>query len=158
MNSYPFPLEGEGGARPAQPGGRERARPQYSEQTLKRAKALRRNQTEAEKLIWSRVRAGRLGGAKFRRQQPIGPFIVNFVCQQARLIVELDGSQHIDSVRDVSRDALRDLGYRVLRLWNSDLTTNLEGVLEAILAAVSRPLPPTASQWAPPSPSRGQGI
>jgi very-short-patch-repair endonuclease len=100
-----------------------------------------------------------LGGHKFRRQQPIGPFIADFVCQAARLIVELDGSQHLDSAHDQRRDAfLRSRGYRVLRFWNSDLQTNRVGVLEAILAAASDPLPPTAPQWAPPSPLKGEGL
>ena len=153
------PLEGEEGARSAKPSGKERARSRYGAETLKRAKALRREQTEAEKQLWSYLRAGRLNGHKFRRQQPIGPYIADFVCQQARLVVELDGSQHADSPHDAKRDAfLRSRGYQVLRFWNSDLQANRAGVLEAILTVTSRPLPPTAAQWAPPSPSRGEGF
>jgi very-short-patch-repair endonuclease len=133
-------------------------RPGYSEETLERAKAFRREMTEAEKQLWSYLRAGRLGGHKFRRQQPIGPYIADFVCQQAKLVVELDGSQHIDSAHDKRRDAfLCSAGYRVLRFWNSDLAENKQGVLEAILAAISDPLPPAAARRAPPSPSRGEG-
>ena len=153
----PSPHEGEG--RLARSASGERGQRGYTPETLTRAKALRRGQTEAEKTLWSALRVGRLCGHKFRRQQPIGPFIADFVCQAARLIVELDGSQHLDSVHDRCRDAfLRSRGYRVLRFWNSDLQTNRAGVLEAILAAVSDPLPPTAAQWAPPSPLKGEGL
>ena len=153
------PLEGEEGARSAQPGGKERARPGYSPQTLQRARELRQRSTDVEKQLWSALRAGRLAGHKFRRQQPIGPFIADFVCQQARLIVELDGSQHAENDRDRRRDEfLAGKGYRVLRFWNSDVVENQAGVLEAILAAVTGPLPPTASRRAPPSPSRGEGF
>ena len=152
------PLEGEEGARSAQPSGKERARG-YSKQTLARAKALRGTSTEAEKVIWAALRAGRLNGLKFRRQQPIGPFIADFVCQQARLVIELDGSQHVDLAYDRSRDAfLNKAGYRVLRFWNSDVTANKAGVLDAILAAASGPLPPTASRRVPPSPLKGEGL
>jgi very-short-patch-repair endonuclease len=154
----PSPHEGEGGACAAQPRGRERARPGYDEETLKRAKALRREMTQTERELWSCLRAGRLSGHKFRRQQPIGPYIADFVCQEARLVVELDGSQHIDSEHDRRRDAfLGSAGYRVLRFWNSDLAENRQGVLEEILAAVECPLPPTAVRRAPPFPSRGKG-
>ncbi|MCW0198707.1 endonuclease domain-containing protein [Sphingopyxis sp.] len=131
----------------------------YSQETLERAKALRRALTEQEKKLWGALRDRRLGGFKFRKQQPIGPFIVDFVCQERRLIVEVDGSQHANSASDHTRDAfLIDKGYRVLRVWNNDVTGNLSGVLTAILAALSDPHPPIAAQWAPPSPSRGEGI
>ena len=152
------PLEGEEGARPATPGGKERARRGYDDATLERAKDLRSRSTPAETQLWKCLRAGRLNDLKFRRQQPIGPYIADFVCQQARLIVELDGSQHIDSAHDGRRDAFLDsVGYRVVRFWNSQMIENRQGVLEAILAAASGPLPPTASRRAPPSPSRGEG-
>jgi very-short-patch-repair endonuclease len=131
----------------------------YSRQTLERAKALRRSLTEQEKKLWGALRDRRLGGFKFRKQQPIGPFIADFVCQDRRLIVEVDGSQHAESQTDAGRDAfLNDKGYRVLRVWNNDVTGNLSGVLAAILAALSDPHPPIAAQWAPPSPLKGEGI
>ncbi len=131
----------------------------YSQQTLERAKALRRALTQPEKKLWGALRDRRLGGFKFRKQQPIGPFIADFVCQEQRLIVEVDGSQHAESETARPRDAfLTSKGYRVLRVWNNDVTDNLSGVLAAILAALSDPHPPIAAQWAPPSPSRGKGI
>lgn len=131
----------------------------YSRMTLERAKALRRSMTPQEMKLWGSLRNRRLGGFKFRKQQPIGPFIVDFVCQERRLIVELDGSQHADSETDARRDVfLNDKGYRVLRVWNNEVTGNLSGVLAAIHAALSDPHPPIAAQWAPPSPSRGEGI
>ena len=90
-------------------------------------------------VIWNAIRAGRLGGACFRRQTPIGPFIVDFVCHSAGLIIEIDGGQHFESDhmrRDASRDAfLMSKGYRVLRFNNYDVMTNRQGVLEAIAAA-----------------------
>jgi very-short-patch-repair endonuclease len=131
----------------------------YSRQTLERAKALRRALTPQERMLWGALRDRRLGGFKFRKQQPIGPFIADFICQEKRLIVEVDGSQHADSQADASRDAfLTSKGYRVLRVWNNDVTGNLSGVLTAILAALSDPHPPIATQWAPPSPLKGEGI
>ena len=131
----------------------------YTQQTLERAKSLRRTLTEQEKKLWGALRDRRLDGFKFRKQQPIGPFIADFVCQERRLIVEVDGSQHAASQTDRARDAfLNDKGYRVLRIWNNDVTGNLSGVLTAILAALSDPHPPIAAQWAPPSPLKGKGI
>ena len=131
----------------------------YEPITLTRAKVLRRNMTEAEKLLWSQLRNARLGGFKFRKQQPIGPYIADFVCQEMRLIVEADGSQHAESDHDARRDAfLMSKGYRVLRFWNNDIMANMRGVKEAILAALTGPHPPTATLRAPPSPSRGEGF
>ena len=125
----------------------------YSKRTLERAKSLRRSLTEQEKKLWGALRDHRLSGFKFRKQQPIGPFIADFVCQERRLIVEVDGSQHADSPTDMHRDAfLEAKGYRILRVWNNDVTGNLSGVLTAILAELSDPHPPIAAQWAPPSP------
>jgi very-short-patch-repair endonuclease len=137
----------------------ERKQPGYTQETLKRAKRLRREMTAEEKLLWGHLRDRRLGRHKFRNQQPIGPFIADFVCQEQKLIIEADGSQHGDSQSDARRDAfLASKGYRVLRFWNNDIMLNLTGVLEAILAALNTPHPPIASQWAPPSPSRGEGF
>jgi very-short-patch-repair endonuclease len=131
----------------------------YTQETLKRAKRLRREMTPEEKLLWGHLRDRRLGGHKFRNQQPIGPFIADFVCQEQKLIVEADGSQHDESQSDTRRDAfLASKGYRVLRFWNNHIMLNLMGVLEAILAALNSPHPPTATRRAPPSPSRGEGF
>jgi very-short-patch-repair endonuclease len=105
------------------------------------ARELREISTDAERLLWSRVRAHRLHGYKFKRQHPIGGFIVDFVCIEAKLIVELDGGQHAGSERDRIRDArLMAEGYRVLRFWNNDVLTNIDGVTETVLKNL-RPSP-----------------
>ncbi|MBU0555221.1 MAG: DUF559 domain-containing protein [Alphaproteobacteria bacterium] len=119
---------------------------------------MRRDLTDAERLLWNALRSGQMS-VKFRRQQPIGPFIADFVCLERRLIIEVDGGQHAESASDAARTAwLGDHGYTVLRFWNHDIQSNLQGTLEAISAALKTPHPPTASRRAPPSPSRGEGI
>ena len=110
------------------------------------AKALRKNLTDAEQLLWRHLRAHRMCGQKFRRQQPIGPSIVDFVHFGARVVIEADGGQHNGSDNDAVRDAwLQSQGFTVLRFWNDDILLNIEAVLEAILQelAKSAPSPPT---------------
>ncbi len=111
--------------------------------TEARAWSLRLNQTAAEQLLWQRLRAGRLNGHKFRRQVAIDPYIADFVCHAARLIVELDGSQHVDAASYDERRCryLEAQGWQVLRFWNNDVSQRMEGVLEAILGAIASPLP-----------------
>ena len=117
----------------------------YTGQTLLRAKKLRREKTEAEKKLWSRIRNRQIENAKFRDQQPIGPYIADFVCHERGLVIEADGSQHLDSDYDKRRDAfLASVGYRVLRVWNADILTNMEGVLEAIVSALLDAPSPTS--------------
>ncbi|WP_373507403.1 endonuclease domain-containing protein [Thiocapsa sp.] len=107
------------------------------------AKTLRQTMTDAEQLLWRHLRAHRLDGQKFRRQQPIGPYIVDFVHFGARLIVEADGGQHNGSDRDAARDAwLREQGFRIMRFWNHDILRNPEAVLSSILEALELPAPP----------------
>ncbi|MCL5668621.1 MAG: endonuclease domain-containing protein [Gammaproteobacteria bacterium] len=120
---------------------------------LNNAKALRSNQTEAEQRLWCYLRAHRFMGLKFKRQKPIGRYIVDFVCLEQRLIIELDGGQHIEqSARDQRRDAwLRSQGYTVLRFWNNDVMQELEGVLEQIRSALS-----TLSLASSPTSGRGE--
>jgi len=98
------------------------------------AKQLRRNATDAENLLWHKLRNRQMNGHKFRRQQPLGTYIVDFVCHELRLVVELDGGQHaVDTERDQTRDAhLRAQGYTVLRFWNNEVFENFEGVLTTI--------------------------
>jgi very-short-patch-repair endonuclease len=117
------------------------------------AKHLRCNMTESENKLWRHLRAHRLNGEKFRRQQPIGPYVVDFVHFGARLIVEADGGQHNDSPHDERRDAwLREQGFKVMRFWNNEIMSNLDGVLETVLAAATElPLSPN------PSPASGEG-
>jgi very-short-patch-repair endonuclease len=117
----------------------------------RRARELRRDQTEAESLLWRAIRGEQLGGHKFRRQQTIGAYIVDFVSLDAKLVLELDGGQHADAVDyDAKRDAwLTSEGFHVLRFWNNDVMENLEGVLMNIAAALSPP--------PQPSPLEGEG-
>lgn len=117
------------------------------------AKSLRRKMTDAEQKLWLHLRAHRFQGHKFKRQQPLGSYIADFVCFSARLIVEVDGSQHLESPRDAKRDEwFKANGFRVLRFWNDQDLQETEAVLEAILNAVeATPLPN-------PSPTRGEGI
>ena len=103
---------------------------------------LRRNATTAEQRLWYKLRSRSLCGMKFVRQEPIGPYIDDFVCRELRLIVEVDGGQHNDSGRDALRDQwLHEHGYRVLRFWNNDVLKNTDGVLEAIASALRAPSP-----------------
>jgi very-short-patch-repair endonuclease len=108
-----------------------------------RAQTLRAASTEAEKKLWRRLRDRRLGGAKFVRQVPVGPYYADFVCRACKLVVELDGSQHVDSAYDDQRDAiLLALGYRVLRFWNAEVLGSIDDVCETIVAAVEGRLAP----------------
>ena len=98
------------------------------------ARRLRRNMTEVEKRLWHRLRDGQIQGIAFRRQHPLGRYIVDFCALSQRLIVELDGGQHAaTSAKDASRTKwLMAQGFRVIRFWNSDIVENLEGVLRQI--------------------------
>ena len=130
----------------------------YHKQTLIKAKHLRREMTGAERNFWSVLRNAQLEGAKFRRQQPIGLFIADFICEQHRLIVEADGGQQSESIADDRRTAfLESKGYRVLRFWNNDILSNLDGVAGVIAAPLSTPHPARALRESP-SPSGGEGI
>jgi very-short-patch-repair endonuclease len=101
------------------------------------ARHLRKDGTEAEAQLWRLLRGRRFVGYKFRRQVPIGPYIADFVSYRPPLILELDGSQHAESERDLRRDTeLQGRGFRVLRIWNNELTRNRQGVLEAIWSAL----------------------
>ena len=101
-----------------------------------RARALRAAQTEVERRLWQRLRNRQLNGAKFRRQHPIGPYIADFFCLDARLVIELDGSQHGEesTLRTDRRrtEYLANECYRVLRFWNEEVMSNIDGVLEEI--------------------------
>jgi very-short-patch-repair endonuclease len=119
--------------------------------------------TEAEKLLWSVLRNRRLEGFKFRRQDWIGPFVADFVCWQARLIVEVDGSQHADEVEyDAGRDEyLAGEGFKVLRFWNNEVTGDLEAVLTAIRAHLLERVPSPSRAAAPRGPlplPEGEGV
>ena len=98
----------------------------------KYAKKLRKNSTRAETILWNKLRSKQLEGSKFRRQQPIGKYIVDFVSFERKVIVELDGGQHANQqIKDRMRDKrLIEDGYTVLRFWNNDVLENIDGVLE----------------------------
>ncbi len=119
-----------------------------------RARELRRSETEAEQIIWSRLRRKQLNGAKFRRQQPIGSYIVDFVSFDKKLIIEIDGGQH-SSEENMGNDAVRtewleSQGFRVIRFWNNEVFSNMDGVFTQIREALEHPLPDPL-----PSPVRG---
>jgi len=120
-----------------------------------RARALRKSQTEAERALWRELRRKQLDGAKFRRQEPIGALVADFVCFERGLIVELDGGHHNEEAqfsRDSARTAwLESQGFTVLRFWNNDVLGNIEGVMETIKTALFSPSPL-------PSPIEGEGI
>jgi very-short-patch-repair endonuclease len=103
------------------------------ERTIRLARGLRANQTDAETVLWNRIRNRQIDGHKFARQVPIGPYICDFVCREKQIVVEVDGGQHNESVKDAVRDRyLIAEGYRVLRFWNNDVLGNIEGVLLTI--------------------------
>lgn len=106
------------------------------------ARQLRRDMTDAERALWRVLRDREaMAGHKFRRQHPVGPYIVDFASLEARLIVEADGGQHRQSRHDADRDTfLRREGFHVLRFWNNDILQNLEGVCEMILRQLSEPM------------------
>ena len=107
----------------------------YSKKSLTNAKDLRTTQTDCENILWQKVRAKRLEGIKFRRQVPIGNYIVDFLAFSKKLIIELDGSQHFDNIEyDNKRtENLNKLGYTVLRFWDNEIINNIDGVLLKIL-------------------------
>ena len=104
------------------------------------ARKLRREQTDAERMLWSRLRNRWLDGVKFRRQQPIGPYVVDFVSFSRKLVIELDGSQHAETEPKKRDDArtrwLTERGYRVLRFWNNEVLVSTDSVLEMIREAL----------------------
>jgi very-short-patch-repair endonuclease len=109
------------------------------------AKQLRRNMTDAEKLLWYHLRGHRLNGEKFKRQQPLGNYIVDFVSFDKKLVIEIDGGQHFESEPDKLRDAwLEGQGFLILRFWNNEVLGETESVLEKILQVIT-PSPQTLS-------------
>ena len=119
---------------------RERARVRDPKTLLARARAMRHEASDAERMLWRHLRARRLAGFKFRRQEVIGPYIVDLVCFHARLIIEADGGQHAEQqVYDQQRSAaLAAKGYRVLRFWNNEILNDIDGVLERIRIELCR--------------------
>ena len=98
------------------------------------SRTLRKNTTDAERVLWKYLRGKQFDGFKFRRQEPIGKYIADFVCYDKKIIIEVDGGQHaVDTVKDEERDRwFEGQGFKVLRFWNNDVLGNMEGVFEAI--------------------------
>jgi very-short-patch-repair endonuclease len=124
-----------------------------------RARALRARLTDAERKLWFALRDRRFANFKFRRQVPVGPFIADFVCYDARVVIEVDGGQHAESSTDGRRDrwfAAND--FLVLRFWNNDVLSNLEGVLTSVLDVLRQRSPhPARASRGRPSPAGGEG-
>ncbi|MBM3528037.1 MAG: DUF559 domain-containing protein [Alphaproteobacteria bacterium] len=122
------------------------------------ARKLRSDSTNAEQRLWYRLRSRGLDGCKFVRQEPIGRYVVDFVCRERCLVIEVDGGQHADSAEDKLRDQwLRHNSYRVLRFWNNDVLTNMDGVLQVIAEALQAERPPHPTRFARrPLPARGE--
>ena len=110
-----------------------------NEKTIRIARRLRANQTDAETALWNRIRNRQIDGHKFTRQVPILGYICDFVCREKCLVLEVDGGQHSESAADAIRDRrLSEEGYRVLRFWNNDVLGNIEGVLTTIQAELQK--------------------
>ncbi|WOH67426.1 endonuclease domain-containing protein [Bradyrhizobium sp. BWA-3-5] len=109
-----------------------------NEKTIRIARRLRVNQTDAETVLWNCIRNRQIDGHKFARQVPITGYICDFVCRELKLIVEVDGGQHGESTADALRDrCLVEQDYKVLRFWNNDVLGNIEGVLTVLQAELS---------------------
>lgn len=125
------------------------------EDILRHARELRRNQTDAERLMWRLLRGRQMGGFKFRRQKPIGAYILDFYCPQKKLAIELDGGGHAEkeqALYDAQRSAyLKKAGIQVLRFWNHQVLQETEAVLQKIWNTLHRPPSPH------PSPASGRG-
>ncbi|MFZ3105205.1 MAG: endonuclease domain-containing protein [Smithella sp.] len=106
-------------------------------------KVLRKRPTDAEKVLWKQLQRKQIEGFKFRRQQPIDNYIVDFVCFEKRIVIEVDGGQHAtQSEDDIARDTyLRQQGFKVLRFWNNEVLQNINGVLEVIRESCLSPAP-----------------
>jgi very-short-patch-repair endonuclease len=103
-----------------------------------RARELRANMTDAERMLWRALRRHQLG-ARFRRQVPLGPYVADFVCFDRKLVIEVDGGQHAErqALDEVRSEFLSASGYRVLRFWNNEVLGNIEGVLDEIDRALA---------------------
>jgi very-short-patch-repair endonuclease len=146
----PLPLAGEGwggGLSAVEIFMADQKQPEWkvSPKLRANARALRRNSTDAERILWSELRGHRLGGAGFRRQVPIGNDIADFICYDAKLVIELDGGQHFSAQgerADAKRSAaIEAKGFKVLRFSNRDVMTNRAGILETIAAVISKSAP-----------------
>ncbi|MGY3486060.1 very-short-patch-repair endonuclease [Bradyrhizobium sp. USDA 4011] len=150
MVGLPLPLAGEGWGGGVSAKGLAMVDPEHpnwkvSDRLRSNARALRKNSTNVERMLWSELRGNRLNGATFRRQVPIDNYIADFVCHTAKLVIELDGGQHFSNQgerADAARSAVIEAkGFKVLRFSNLDVMTNRAGVLETITAAIAERAP-----------------
>ena len=119
-------------------------KPPLPTRTCTHSRRLRRDQTDAEAILWRRLRGSQIDGRKFRRQHPIPPYVADFCCVERKLIIELDGSQHTFESDAVRTQFLEARAWRVVRFWDTDVLLNIEGVLDAILDILGpRTLTPT---------------
>ncbi len=102
-----------------------------------RARALRNNATDAERVLWQAISARKVSGIRFNRQVPVGPFICDFVARSIGLVIEVDGGQHEDAVDAERTRYIEPQGFRVIRFWNNDVLGNLDGVIEDIMRVVA---------------------
>ena len=116
-----------------------------SSRTAKNSRRLRKNMTDVERILWKEVRGSQLLGYKFRRQHPIDNYIVDFVCLELKIIIELDGSHHFEQAEYdyIRSNYLMGKGFRVLRFWNNDVLYNVEGVLITIFQLLPSPFQPS---------------
>jgi len=150
----PSPTSGEGAERRRREAGEGLLRSRIS-----RARTLRANMTDAERKLWFALRDRRLREIKFRRQVPVGPYIADFLCYAARLVIEVDGGQHAESRQDERRDRwFAANSFRVLRFWNNEVLSNIEGIMSVIVDAVRAAGPhPDRATRGRPSPEAGEG-
>ena len=153
QRTFPSPLAGEGAERQKREAGKG------ARYLTKAARKLRSQMTDAERKLWLSLKDRRFQSFKFRRQVPIGPYVADFLSFESRLVVEVDGGQHAGSARDVERDRwLAENDFRVVRFWNNDVLSNLEGVLTALAAELhNTPHPTSRLRSPPPSPAGGEG-
>lgn len=146
-------------------GGATDVSPARGRGAVQRARDLRANMTDAERKLWEALRRKNINGLRFRKQYPLGPYFADFVCLPARLVVEVDGGQHGDDEQmehDLRRTAwLKSENFSVLRFWNLDVLKNIDGVVDAIEAAVRGTPPPnvrapSAQTFAPSRKGRGE--
>lgn len=166
LTTHNSPLEGESARQGQSPKSSRwgEIKHQYTQNAQQHAKALRQHATDAENLLWYYLRNKQLGGFKFRRQQPIDKYIVDFACMQTKLVIELDGGQHAEQQDyDQQRDNfIKNAGYQILRFWNHEVITDCFTILEKIyleLIALIKVYPPTGSSasYALDSPTPPQG-
>ena len=140
---FPSPPGGEGGAQ-------RRVRVARPAKAIPRARSLRASMTEPERRFWNLVRNRAFEGLKFVRQYPVGPFIADFACREKMLLVEIDGSQHVESAEDVGRTSfLNREGYSVLRFWNTEVLFELNGVHELLRLVVAGDRPSPGWRFSP---------